>query len=147
MLEDLAADREARTRDGEVAAHGSDRHPHAEREMREARESLGVAVEEHPAERDRGERETERVEHPRGADEDRGCGDHGERRLAHAHRAARELARGSARIERIDVAIGDAVESHRCESSGGEGDGDPDDVEEFYLLDITGDRNSNQRKR
>ena len=44
------------------------------------------------------------------------------------------------------MAVGDAVEAHGGEARGGEGDGDPENVEELYIFDITGDRNPNQRK-
>ena len=52
-------------RHGEIAADRRDRHADAEHEVAPARESLGVAVEQHPPQRDRRQHGAERIEPPR----------------------------------------------------------------------------------
>src|SRR6266542_579824 len=135
------------SRHREISADGRDRESESEREVRPAREAFRVAVEEHPAERDRSELEAKPVEHRRRQKEQKAGDENGERRLAQRHRTRGQLARARSRIPRIDLPVGNTVESHRRKARARERHDHPDDLLKRDWRDITRQRDAHQRER
>ena len=111
--------------DGEPGPHR--RHPQGEAEddVGERGEALRVRVSEDHRERDRRQREAQRVQHPRGEHE-RPRGDQDEPpHLAAGEHALRELPPRGAGVARVDRVIGQAVEAHGRAARAHHGHHDP----------------------
>ena len=136
-----------RTGHREISTHRRDGHAEPQGEVREAREALGVAVEEHPAECDRREREAERAQRPRRDHKEQRRDDHGDPGLAYRQHATRNLAQLRPRILRVVLAIHDAVEPHRREPRRRERQHHPAELRPRHLVVVRRQHHADQRER
>ena len=112
---------------GQPASNRRHRHCQPEEQLGPGCVPLCQRVPKDDGERHRRQRETQRVQLPRGKDEqDRRHGHKGDR-LRPAHDTARKLAARGPRVEGIETRINQAIEAHRRAAGGHHRDEDPSD--------------------
>src|SRR6185437_14088192 len=136
-----------RPRYGQITADGSDREPDPEHHVRPAREPLGEAVEENPRQRDRRKQKANVIQLERRKQEHTARYPDGDHRFCNAERAGRKLAHLRARVQSIDLTVGDPVESHRGEARGGKCNHDPAHLAHRHSRVIAREHHANQRER
>src|SRR5205814_5208268 len=109
-------------RDREIPRGHGDPVRQTEPEMRPVREPLGVAVGRDEHERGRREREAQRIQRPGRPEKQRRRERDGAPGLAQRETPRGQLARAGARVLRVELAVGDAVEPERHEPRAGEGE-------------------------
>jgi hypothetical protein len=107
------------------AAGGGDAVGEAQDPVGGPREALGVGVADQEDERQRGQRQTQRVQQGSGHQHQRRPGGREQPQLPHAEHAARQMTAGGARVAGVDPAIDHAVGRHRACAGADHGGGDP----------------------
>ena len=97
----------------EPAADRRDSHREAQKQLRVGGVALRQRIPEHDRQRDRRQHQAQRPEPPGRDDEHDRRDDHEDRGLRRGHRAARDLAAGGPRVQRVHARVDQPVESHR----------------------------------
>src|SRR3712207_1648184 len=114
--------------DGDPGGRRSDAEAEAKDDVGEGCKAFGEGVEEYDGERDRRQPEAERIQRPRGEEED-GRGDHDESPCeCPGEQAGRDVSRPGARVASVDRGVDDAVEGHRRRTGADHGDDDPEQL-------------------
>src|SRR6185312_8298179 len=136
-----------RPRYRQITADWRYRESHAKHNVRPASESFCEAVEKDPAQRDRRQKKADVIELECGEQEHTAGDRYRDHRLGNTERSRWQLAHLRSRIQRIELPIRYAVESHRGEACRGERDHDPANLPQRYGRVIARKHHTDERER